>query len=119
MCLFSARTIAPPPTSCTGTHNRSSIRHRTAHPVAIGSWRVEAANAPHHRSAIGHELAKRAAFGHPVGLVYRVTGAQVDVSIYSIGDVDVSAVAREFGGGGHRNASGFSVSLQSWLARFV
>jgi hypothetical protein len=90
-----------------------------AHPVAIGTWRVEAVNAPHQRSAIGHELAKRAAFGRPVGLVYRVTGRQVDVSIYSIGDVDVSAVAREFGGGGHLNAAGFSVSLRSWLANFV
>lgn len=92
---------------------------RFAHPVAIGSRRVEAVNAPHYRSAIGHELAKRAAFGHPVGLVYRLTGTQVDVSIYSIGDVDVSAVAREFGGGGHKNAAGFSVSLRRWLARFV
>jgi oligoribonuclease NrnB/cAMP/cGMP phosphodiesterase (DHH superfamily) len=84
---------------------------RSSHPVAIGSRRVEAVNAPHHRSG--------AAFGHPVGLVYRVTGAQVDVSIYSIGDVDVSAIASEFGGGGHLNAAGFSVSLRSWLERFV
>jgi hypothetical protein len=92
---------------------------RLAHPVAIGSRRVEAVNSPHYRSAIGHELAKRATFGHPVGLVYRLTGTQVDVSIYSIGDLDVSAVAREFGGGGHLNAAGFSVSLRRWLARFV
>jgi hypothetical protein len=90
-----------------------------AHPVSLGKRRVEAVNALHHRSAIGHELAKRAAFGHAVGLVYRIAGGQVDVSIYSIGDVDVSAIAGDHGGGGHRNASGFSVSLRVWLDQFV
>lgn len=92
---------------------------RSAHPVALGTRRVEAVNSPHNRAAIGHELAKRAAFGHPVGLVYRVTGTQVDVSIYSIGDFDVAAIAGEHGGGGHRNASGFSVSLRKWLEHFA
>ena len=72
-------------------------------------------NALHQRAAIGHELAKRARFGKPWGLVYRVSGTQVDCSIYSTGDLDVSAVATRFGGGGHRNASGFSVSLADWL----
>ena len=69
-------------------------------------------------SYIGHELAKRAAFGHPIGLVYRVTARRVDASIYSIGDVDVSEIARRYGGGGHRNASGFSVGLAEWLESF-
>lgn len=90
-----------------------------AHPVALGSLRAEAVNALHLRSAIGHELAKREAFGHPIGLVYRFAGTRVDVSIYSIGDCDVSVIAREHGGGGHRNASGFSVPLARWLEDFV
>ena len=89
-----------------------------AHPVTVAGLRVEAVNSPHHRSHIGHELAKRAAFGRPIGVVYRVSGTQVDASIYSIGDVDVSAVAERFGGGGHRNASGFTVSLRRWLEEF-
>jgi nanoRNase/pAp phosphatase (c-di-AMP/oligoRNAs hydrolase) len=76
-------------------------------------------NARHHRSAIGHELAKRAAFGPAWGLVYRVAGDRVDVSIYSVGDLDVSRVAARFGGGGHRNAAGFHLSLETWLHRFV
>ena len=37
-----------------------------------GTRRVEAVNALFHRSLIGHELAKRAAFGLPCGAVYRV-----------------------------------------------
>jgi hypothetical protein len=87
---------------------------RFAHPVRVNGLQLEAVNAMHHRSHIGHELAKRAAFGQPIGLVYRLTAGRVDVSIYSIGDLDVSAIAAKHGGGGHRNASGFSVKLGEW-----
>jgi hypothetical protein len=90
----------------------------TAHLVTIGELRVEAVNALQNRSQLGHELAKRAAFGAPIGLVYRVMGRTVDASIYSIGDVDVSSIAQRYGGGGHRNASGFSVPLRRWLDEF-
>ncbi len=91
----------------------------SAHPLAMGTRRVEAVNSRVLRSVLGHELAKRAAFDRPWGLVYRINGERVDVSIYSIGNLDVSKVAAEFGGGGHRNAAGFSVSLRSWLEKFV
>jgi hypothetical protein len=94
-----------------------ALRH--AHPVAIGTERIEAVNALHQRAAIGHELAKRCRFGKKWGLVYRVSGAQVDCSIYSTGDLDVSAVAASLGGGGHLNASGFSVPLADWLREFA
>jgi oligoribonuclease NrnB/cAMP/cGMP phosphodiesterase (DHH superfamily) len=90
-----------------------------AHQVVIDGERIEAVNAVYQRAAIGHELSKRARFGRPWGLVYRVTGSQVDCSIYSTGDLDISAVAARYGGGGHRNASGFSVPLSEWTARFV
>ncbi len=92
---------------------------RLAHPLQVGELRVEAVNALQHRSHIGHELAKRAAHGHAIGVVYRMRGGRVDASIYSIGDVDVSTVAAGFGGGGHRNASGFSVKLETWIESFV
>ena len=92
---------------------------RQAHPVTVGELRLEAVNALQRRSVIGHELSKRAAFGHPVGLVYRVWGRRVDVSVYSIGDFDVARLAAGYGGGGHRNAAGFHVSLEDWLRRFV
>lgn len=92
---------------------------RTAHPVALGTKRVEAVNSALLRSAIGHELARRAAFGAPWGLVYRLHAERVDVSLYSIGELDVSRIARRHGGGGHRNAAGFSVSLREWTQRFV
>lgn len=88
------------------------------HPVSVAEHRVEAVNAQNHRSHIGHVLAKRAAYGHPIGVVYRIQGRQVDASIYSIGDVDVSVLAGRYGGGGHRNASGFSVPMSRWLEEF-
>ncbi len=91
----------------------------SAHPVRLGQLRLEAVNAREHRSLIGHELAQRARFGHPCGAVYRLTGARVDVSVYSIGEFDVATLATGYGGGGHRNAAGFSVPLGDWLARFV
>ena len=33
--------------------------------------------------------------------------------------VDIAKVAVEYGGGGHRNAAGFRVSLAGWLEEFV
>jgi oligoribonuclease NrnB/cAMP/cGMP phosphodiesterase (DHH superfamily) len=92
---------------------------QAVHPVWIGGLRVEAVNARHPRSAIGHVLATRAAFGAPCGAVYRLIGDRVDVSLYSTGAFDVARIATGLGGGGHRNAAGFSVSLAEWLESFV
>ena len=92
---------------------------QAAHPVALGSRRAEAVNTGQHRSRIGHELAQRAAFKLPWGVVYRVTGQRVDISLYSIGDLDVAKVAETYGGGGHANAAGFSVTLKRWLDEFA
>jgi len=90
-----------------------------AHPIRIGSERAEAVNSRQLRAPIGHELAKRAAFGRAWGVAYRATGSRVDASIYSIGDLDVSKVAQRYGGGGHRNASGFTVPLRVWFEDFL
>ena len=84
-----------------------------------GGLRVEAVNAAFQRAQIGHALAERAAYGAPVGAVYRSVGRRVDVSLYSIGDFDVAAVAAKYGGGGHRNAAGFSVPLEAWTQDFA
>ena len=101
--------------------NRIEVARRLEHrrPVVLGTERVEAVNASINRSQIGHEIAKRAAFGKEWGLVYRVEGSEVFATLYSIGDVDVSKVAVSNGGGGHKNAAGFHVSLERWIADFV
>ncbi len=92
---------------------------QNAHTVTIGNDRAEAVNARFQRAPIGHELAKRAAFGRAWGVVYRIQDRRVDATIYSIGDLDISKIAERYAGGGHRNASGFSVSLERWLEDFV
>ncbi|MGI9591013.1 MAG: hypothetical protein ACR2P8_06565 [Myxococcota bacterium] len=101
--------------------NRMEVERalHNAHTVTIGKDRIEAVNARFQRAPIGHELAKRASYGKAWGIVYRVQGQRVDASIYSIGDLDVSKVAERFGGGGHRNASGFSIALDRWRDDFV
>jgi len=94
-----------------------SLRHASR--LRIAGRRIEAVNSAQNRSALGHELARRAAFGEAWGCVYRVEGDRVRATLYSIGDVDVASVAVALGGGGHRNAAGFSVSLRRWLEEFI
>ena len=88
---------------------------RNPAPISLGGRRVESINARTHRSAIGHALAEREVFGQPWGCVYRIEGSKVQATLYSIGDFDVSEIAGEYGGGGHKNAAGFSVPLETWL----
>jgi hypothetical protein len=91
----------------------------SAHPLLVGGNLVDAVNATNHRSAIGHELAEKKTYGVEWGCVYRMAGDVVHATLYSIGDVDVGRVAASYGGGGHRNAAGFSVALSDWLSDFV
>lgn len=59
-------------------------------------------------SEIGNELAK----AHDVSLTWFERGdGMIQFSLRSIGDVDVSAIAKVFNGGGHKNASGFQLDL--------
>lgn len=76
-----------------------------------------AANAPAFlASDLGHELANKSG---TFGLVWSMAGdGQIHCSLRSNGDYDVSAIAKVFGGGGHRNAAGFSTdidTLMEWL----
>lgn len=90
-----------------------------AAPIVIGEKRLEAVNSTTNRARIGHILAERSVFGEPWGCVYRLEGQVVSATLYSIGDFDVAKLATALGGGGHKNAAGFSVSLQRWLADFT
>jgi oligoribonuclease NrnB/cAMP/cGMP phosphodiesterase (DHH superfamily) len=90
-----------------------------AHPARIGGHPIEAVNSTSERAAIGHELAKNCAFERQWGCVYRIEGTTVYATLYSIGDLDVAEVAMGYGGGGHRNAAGLSMSLERWLEECV
>ena len=60
-------------------------------------------------SEVGAELGKRFDT-HPFVASFTVFDTQVMWSLRSKGDFDVSAVAKKFGGGGHKNAAGFKTA---------
>lgn len=76
-----------------------------------------AVNATMHMSEVGHELANQSG---TYGLVWYVgADTRVKCSLRSNGEYDVSGIARQFGGGGHRNAAGFETDISTlvgWLA---
>ena len=77
-------------------------------------WQGLAANCPPHlQSDVGHELATQSG---TFGLLWSIDkDGQCKCSLRSNGDYDVSAIAKAFGGGGHRNAAGFTTDIQTLL----
>lgn len=72
-----------------------------------------AVNSTVHMSEVGHELCKQSG---TYGLVYYIDAdGQAKCSLRSEGDYDVSIIAKHYGGGGHRNAAGFSVPVSQLL----
>lgn len=68
---------------------------------------------PHLASDVGHELANRSG---TYGLLWHINkDGKCICSLRSNGDYDVSAIAKVFGGGGHKNAAGFEVDIQTLL----
>lgn len=75
--------------------------------MVIGGHNVPIANLPYiHVSDAAHELAKGEPFA---GCYWDTPGGRVFGLRSTDAGVDVSAVAKSYGGGGHRNASGFTV----------
>ena len=82
-----------------------------------GDWLAGlAVSCPLHQSEIGHELANKSG---TFGLIwYMSNDGRINCSLRSNEDYDVSAIAKAFGGGGHRNAAGFQTSVETlmgWL----
>lgn len=82
----------------------------TQRDMVIGGHRVPVANLPYTLSSdAGHEMAK----GQPFAACYWDTGHGRSFSLRSNDEgVDVSEIAKQYGGGGHRNAAGFRVSFE-------
>lgn len=66
-----------------------------------------------HISEVGHELAKKS--GTFALVWYMNANNQINCSLRSEGDYDVSAIAKVFGGGGHKNAAGFSTDVSTLM----
>lgn len=82
---------------------------------AINVFSGLAANCPSHlTSDVGHELATQ---GGTFGLCWALDkdGKTAKCSLRSNGAYDVSAIAKVFMGGGHRNAAGFGVPISTLL----
>lgn len=79
-----------------------------AYEVIINGEKGLAVNAnAKYASELGNRLAQKSG---TFGVVWYYDGStgKANYSLRSIGDYDVSAVAKQFGGGGHKNAAGFS-----------
>ena len=85
------------------------VLHYSPHFAVNVRYSVAAVNALYlNCSEIGNELAEKA----DIGMTYfeRPDG-QIQFSLRSIGNIDVSEIAKEYGGGGHRNAAGFQLPI--------
>jgi oligoribonuclease NrnB/cAMP/cGMP phosphodiesterase (DHH superfamily) len=85
----------------------------TKHEVTLAGVKGLAANMNSmFASDAGNVLAKESG---TFGLTYyRVGDGPWACSLRSVGDFDVSAIAQQFGGGGHKNAAGFSCDKPVW-----
>jgi oligoribonuclease NrnB/cAMP/cGMP phosphodiesterase (DHH superfamily) len=80
---------------------------RSAYEAAIDGYTCWIANAPYFAaSEVAGELAEKAIFG---ACYFEVEHGRWQYSLRSRGDFDVSEIAKVFGGGGHKNAAGFTV----------
>lgn len=80
---------------------------RHAYPTKLGGASCYISNAPYFAaSEVAGELCDAA--GAEFGACYfEVAKGEFQYSLRSRGDFDVSAIAKKFGGGGHKNAAGF------------
>lgn len=76
-----------------------------ARQVKFGGYGVLAVNSPILSSEIGHILAKKKP---PFSIIWYQSRDKTHVSLRSAGKVDVSKIAAKYGGGGHKNAAGFT-----------
>lgn len=77
------------------------------HEVVLGEHKIMAVNSTSHWSEIGNYLCKTYPdYPFCASFFYNKHGKKV-WSLRSIGEFDVSSIAKAYGGGGHRNAAGF------------
>ena len=90
---------------------------KRAHTLNIAGYEVPAVNAP---ASIVSELTGLLAVGHDFAASYAFVEADVVVvSLRSTEDgADVSEIAKQFGGGGHKHASGFKVDRATFISFF-
>ena len=84
------------------------IIERTGYVTPMGDHLVACANTPVLVSEVGNALCNN----HPAAdyaLVNCNDATHITCSLRSVGDFDVSTIAKQHGGGGHKNAAGFKL----------
>ncbi len=92
---------------------------KARHTVELGGFKGFAVNAPSmFASDLGHELSL---LSGTFGLIYSYKGDRecYECGLRSIGDFDVSVIAAEFDGGGHKNASGFRLNKEDFIKQVL
>lgn len=84
------------------------------HWITLAGYSIPACNSSLFASELGDILCQRYPQA-PFAAVYSVKGNSIAWSLRSVGDFDVSPIATSFGGGGHRNASGFATPTAEGL----
>lgn len=77
-----------------------------AEKVRFEGYEVYAINSPVLHSELGNILAEKKP---PMAIIWRRQNRGWKVSLRSVGNFNVSKIAEKYGGGGHKNASGFFV----------
>ena len=79
---------------------------RSSYRAVLGGMICKISNAPYFAaSEVAGELAEGIDFA---ACYFEVENGKFQYSLRSRGNFDVSAIARQFGGGGHKNAAGFT-----------
>jgi oligoribonuclease NrnB/cAMP/cGMP phosphodiesterase (DHH superfamily) len=79
--------------------------------IEVGGYEIPTVNSPILQSEIGEKLCRDNP-DRPFSAVYSGNNQRAVWSLRSKGEFDVSKVAREYGGGGHRNAAGFTITKE-------
>lgn len=83
---------------------------KRARPVVLLGQKGLIVNSDQDISEIGHALCS---LNNTFGMIWHINSTgNVACSLRSNGDYDVSAIAKQFGGGGHKNAAGFKLTVE-------
>jgi oligoribonuclease NrnB/cAMP/cGMP phosphodiesterase (DHH superfamily) len=87
---------------------------RSAYAARLGQDRCRISNAPYFAaSEVAGELADDGVFG---ACYFEAEQGRFQYSLRSRGELDVSVIAKRYGGGGHKNAAGFTVDAPAHVA---
>lgn len=90
---------------------KSAVNHKTG-VISLFGCKCGIINSNDLSSEIGNGICASTVLNVDFALIYCITQYnEVLISLRSIGDFDVSAIAQKFGGGGHKNSSGANTTI--------